>query len=137
MRRSISKGIPLSAVAFSLAMHLCAQEKADEGQTEKLQKATQNPVASLISVPIQNIDNFNIGPASRTQNVLNIQPVVPMRVSEDWNLILRWITPIISQPVPTFGLGPSAVVLVQPGHWRIGALANNVWSVQARGVARL
>jgi hypothetical protein len=63
-----------------------------------LQKAVQNPVASLISVPVQNNNNFGIGPDDRTQDVLNIQPVIPVRVSENWNLITRIITPIIYQP---------------------------------------
>jgi hypothetical protein len=71
-------------IALILAIPVYAESGADESETEKLQKATQNPVASLISVPLQNIDNFNIGPASRTQNVLNIQPVIPLRISEDW-----------------------------------------------------
>jgi hypothetical protein len=45
------------------------------------------------------------------QDILNIQPVIPMGLSEDWNLIVPWITPVISQPVPTqkdvgfFGFG--------------------------------
>jgi hypothetical protein len=68
--------------------------------TEDLQKATQNPVASLISVPIQDNSNFGIGPFNRNQNVLNIQPVIPTRISENWNLIVRWITPFIWQPAP-------------------------------------
>jgi hypothetical protein len=38
--------------------------------------------------------------AGRTQNVLNIQPVIPLKVSKDWNLFVRWITPIIYQPIP-------------------------------------
>jgi hypothetical protein len=65
-----------------------------------LQKAVQNPVAGLISVPIQNNTNFGIGPFDRNQNVLNIQPVIPMNVSQNWNLIIRWITPIVWQPAP-------------------------------------
>lgn len=77
-----------------------AQKEAAAGGTADLQKATQNPVASLISVPIQNNSNFGIGPFDRTQNVLNIQPVIPMKASEDWNLIIRWIAPIIWQPAP-------------------------------------
>ncbi len=68
--------------------------------TEDLQKATQNPIASLISVPIQDTSNFGIGPFDRNQNVLNIQPVIPIGVSENWNLIIRWITPVIWQPAP-------------------------------------
>jgi hypothetical protein len=60
----------------------------------------QNPIASLISVPLQNNSNFHIGPFDRTQDVLNIQPVIPIHATEDWNLIIRWITPIVWQPAP-------------------------------------
>jgi len=66
--------------------------------TDALRKAAQNPVASLISVPVQNNNNFGVGPDGRVQDVLNIQPVIPVRVSENWNLISRIITPIIYQP---------------------------------------
>jgi hypothetical protein len=68
--------------------------------TEALQKATQNPVASLISVPVQNNSNFGVNPGYRTQDVLNIQPVIPIGISKDWNLLVRWIMPIVYQPVP-------------------------------------
>jgi hypothetical protein len=67
---------------------------------EELRKQSQNPIANLISVPIQENWNFAIGPADRIQNVLNIQPVIPFSVSKDWNLITRWITPVIYQPLP-------------------------------------
>ena len=77
-----------------------ATQQTPSGGTADLQKATQNPVASLISVPIQNNSNFGIGPNDRTQNVLNIQPVVPIRASENWNLIIRGIVPVIWQPAP-------------------------------------
>jgi hypothetical protein len=104
-----------------LAIPASAQQNSDD--TAALQKATQNPVASLISVPIQNNSNFNIGPADRTQNLLNVQPVIPVRVSENWNLIIRWITPIISQPIPTqkdigvFGLGDmQPTFFLSPAH---------------------
>src|SRR5208282_1236403 len=76
------------------------KEAAASAGTEALQKATQNPVASLISVPIQSNNNFSISPGDRTQDVLNIQPVVPIGISKDWNLIVRWIMPIIYQPLP-------------------------------------
>jgi hypothetical protein len=70
------------------------------GGAEDLRKAVQNPVASMISVPIQNNSNFGIGPFTRTQDVLNIQPVIPVQVTANWNLIIRWIAPIIWQPAP-------------------------------------
>jgi hypothetical protein len=161
------------------------QNPSEEDQTKALAKAVQNPVASLISVPLQNNTNFDIGPNNRTQNVLNIQPVIPIRISKKWNLITRVITPIIYEPSipslifqasspfnhlgtlglgdinPTFflspaapkkliwgvgpafllptatdnvlgqgkwSIGPSVVALVQPGHWTVGVLINNVWS---------
>jgi hypothetical protein len=78
---------------------------------EELAKAAQNPLASLISVPFQLNTNFDTGPEQRTQNVLNIQPVVPFSINEDWNLISRTILPLIWQPPSTpfegstFGLG--------------------------------
>ncbi len=70
---------------------------------EELAKIAQNPVANLINVPFQNNSNFNFGPEEKTQNVLNIQPVIPVSINKDWNLITRTIVPVISQPE----LGPN------------------------------
>jgi hypothetical protein len=97
----------------------------------KLRKAALNPIASLISVPIQENMNFGIGPHHRIQNVLNIQPVIPMRLNDNWNLIARIITPIIYQPDPTtstqgaFGFGDLNPTFffapAKPGKWIWGA----------------
>src|SRR5262245_33677300 len=67
---------------------------------EDLAKKSQNPIADLVSVPFQSNTNFNAGPHNRTQEVLNIQPVIPLRINEDWNVISRTIIPLISQPSP-------------------------------------
>jgi hypothetical protein len=62
-------------------------------------------------VPFQNNTNFNVGRLDNDQNVLNIQPVIPFKLNEDWNLITRWILPVIYQPrlyegdEADFGLG--------------------------------
>ena len=78
---------------------------------EELAKLAQNPVGNLVSVPFQNNTNFNVGPLSGTQNILNVQPVIPIELNKDWNIITRTIMPLIWQPelVPgqgsTFGLG--------------------------------
>jgi hypothetical protein len=77
-----------------------AQAAPAADATANLAKATQNPVASMISVPVQNNDNFGIGPWNRIQNVLNVQPVVPVKLGSKLNLIVRPIIPIISQPAP-------------------------------------
>jgi hypothetical protein len=145
--------------------------------TAALAKATQNPVASLISVPLQNNSNFGIGPYNRTGDIFNIQPVIPMKLNDKVTLITRIIQPLVWQPYPSqpaggqagigdmnptfflsparpgkliyglgptfilptatstltgqgkFSLGPSVVALVQPGHWTVGVLINNLFSV--------
>jgi len=63
---------------------------------EELAKLAQNPVGNLISVPFQNNTNLNVGPDNRTQNILNIQPVIPISVNDEWNIITRTIVPVIS-----------------------------------------
>ena len=85
------------------------EEVAREAETSGLAKASQNPVGDLISLPFQNNLNLDVGPDDRTQNILNIQPVYPLKISSRFNLITRTILPVISQPAPgddrTFGLG--------------------------------
>ena len=82
-----------------------------EAAAVELQKAVQNPVASLISVPVQNNSNFSIGQYDRTQDVVNIQPVIPAHITKNWNLITRNIQPMVWQPYPSqptggeFGFG--------------------------------
>jgi len=76
-----------------------------EGSLEEIAKSAQNPVAAMISVPFQNNTNFNVGPEEETQNILNIQPVIPFSLNENWNLITRTIIPVISQPKFASGQG--------------------------------
>ena len=78
-----------------------------------LAKKLQNPIGDLYSFPFQNNTNFNSGPHKGTQDILNIQPVIPIHLNEDWNVITRTILPLIWQPslqpaqtVP-FGIGPT------------------------------
>jgi len=61
-------------------------------------KAAQNPITANISLPFQNSTNFNVGPDNQTQNMLLIQPVLPFKINDDWNLIQRTILPIETQP---------------------------------------
>ena len=73
------------------------QPSSDAEKADQLRKAEQNPVSGLISVPFQENWNFGIGPAERVQNVLNVQPVIPVSLSQNWKLIVRWVTPIVYQ----------------------------------------
>src|SRR3954470_20000042 len=77
--------------------------------SEDLQKSSQNPIADLVSVPFQSNTNFNAGPFNRTQEIFNIQPVVPMHLSDEWNLISRTIIPLVSQPSPLFDSNANGV----------------------------
>jgi hypothetical protein len=162
-----------------------AQQPGPGASEADLAKAVQNPVASLVSVPIQNLTDFNIGPYSRARNTaLQFQPVIPIQISPNWNLITRVIGAFTYQPdvnpthsiqsqqqlgtfgfgdlnpsfffspakpgkliwgagpsflLPTasddvlgtgkFSIGPTAVALLQPGRWTLGALVSNLFSV--------
>jgi len=68
---------------------------------DALEKDLQNPVAKLISIPVQYTADFNVGPLDRMRSQLNLQPVVPFSLTRDVNLILRAILPILSSPDPT------------------------------------
>jgi len=150
--------------------------QAQEAEEEKsdIEKAAQNPIASMYVLPFQNNTQFGIGSYDRTQNVTNIQPVIPIGLGEKVNLIVRTIIPLISQPLgesdskfglgdialslfftarkpgkliwgvgPAIGLatatdpvlgtgkwsaGPSVIMLIQPGKWTLGLVAQNTWS---------
>ena len=88
-----------AAVGLALAATLFAPPAwAQQSDAESLAKAAQNPIADMISLPFQNNVNFDVGPLEKTQNVLNIQPVLPFSLNAEWNLITRTILPVISQP---------------------------------------
>ncbi len=115
-------------LAFTSTVHA-------EMSAEELAKLAQNPIANLISVPFQNNTNFNYGPEDGTQNILNIQPVIPIKLNEDWNLITRTIFPLIRQPRlspvqdSAFGLGDTQFsAFLSPSDakgwiWGVGVIA--------------
>src|SRR5580704_13746935 len=61
-------------------------------------KTSQNPVGNITVVPFQNNFNYGVGPYTRLQYNLNVQPVVPIMLSTNMTLIARTIFPIVNQP---------------------------------------
>ena len=75
------------------------QVQAQASDTEEqLARQLSNPVASLVSVPLQLNYNDGIGPLDDGEQwVLNVQPVIPFSLNDDWNLISRTIVPVVYQ----------------------------------------
>ncbi len=103
-----------------------AQEKNDQAD---LAKKIQNPLASLVSLPMQANYNLGVGEYDRTMFNLNLQPVIPYHPSEKWNIITRTILPLNSMPMgetdSVFGIGDTSFSLwFSPA--KVGALT---WGV--------
>ena len=74
-------------------------EEAVTSQSDTaLAKQLQNPLGNLIIIPFQNNTDLNVGPHRGTVDNLNIQPVIPSHVSEDWNVVTRVTLPLVWSP---------------------------------------
>jgi len=81
-----------AALAFASA-DVCAQQTDEE-----LALAALNPIAAMVSVPLQYNYDHEIGPQEAGhKNYVNVQPVIPFSLNEDWNLISRTIVPVVWQ----------------------------------------
>jgi hypothetical protein len=119
-------GIPGMIAAMLSASNVYAQD------TPELSQLAQNPIAKAISLPFQNNLNFGVGPHSDNQDTLNIQPVLPFNVGNDWNVIARAIIPLEYEPPlgettnSMVGLGDTSLALyLSPSHpgeiiWGVG-----------------
>ncbi len=88
------RGLTAIVVACLLALATPALAADDSS----LAKASQNPVADLVSLPIQHNADLQFGPDDDYRSITNVQPVVPVNLNDDYNLITRTILPIVSQP---------------------------------------
>lgn len=97
----------LLLLVLSLSVHGTGfSQEAD--QAAELAKQLSNPVASLISVPMQANWDFGIGVNDATRFTLNVQPVIPISLNEDVNLIIRTIMPVIDAESPAPGIPSSS-----------------------------
>ena len=74
--------------------------RAEGADATEISKKTQNPVSDVVSIPIRNDISFGL-PNDRVQSLFKIQPVLPLHLFPEVNLILRTIIPFYSQPVGT------------------------------------
>jgi hypothetical protein len=82
----------------NLTLGAVIESSTEADEADKLAKQLANPISSLISVPFQANEDWGFGPTGNGYKfTLNIQPVVPISISKEWNLILRTIFPIVSQ----------------------------------------
>jgi hypothetical protein len=148
------------APSSSLQVHVDATPSSAPDESAALAEKLQNPIADLISVPFQSNTNFNVGPNTGTQEILNIQPVIPIHLTEDWNVITRTILPLVWNPsfqpiasVPPFSLSPTTFsAFLSPTRdidgWTFGGgaiielptitnktLGSNIWGVGPATVA--
>lgn len=90
----------LLAVTLMLATPMAWAQQQDQGENAnaELAKKLSNPVAALISVPFQFNYDQKIGPLDEGHRTyMNFQPVVPVSLGDNWNMISRTILPVISQ----------------------------------------
>jgi len=102
MKTSSKNSVVAAALACVLVTTAAYAAEEDDQQAD-LAKKLQNPIADLISVPIENNWDFHIGPADAMKYTANIQPVIPVSISEDWNVVVRTILPVIYAESPVAG----------------------------------
>jgi hypothetical protein len=104
MTRKMLRTAIVGVVVLMPSLGRAQQPAAAGGDSAELAKKLSNPVSDLVSVPFQFNWEQNVGPSELTRFILNVQPVMPFTLNEDWNLIMRIIAPLISQP-PLFDGG--------------------------------
>lgn len=109
---SLVRGAGTAVLWIALGGSVAAQEASSDA--DALAKAAQNPLAAMVTLPMQFNFSSGVGAFDRESFNLNIQPVVPI-TGDKWNLIARTIIPVNSVPQgqtdSTFGIGDTTLQL--------------------------
>jgi hypothetical protein len=80
-----------------LSLTSCVTVAGHAQSEDELAKQLSNPISSLTSVPLQLNHDFDFDPLDGERTLLNFQPVIPVSIDENWNMISRTIVPLIAQ----------------------------------------
>ncbi len=117
-------------LVVSLNSKISFAQQKPAANVQKLALALANPVANLISVPFQNNTVWGIGENNGSQNVLNIQPVIPIGLTKGINMINRVIVPVISQfNVTPDGTSQNALADIQYSIFFSPKVSKVIWGV--------
>ena len=73
-------------------------DTVSKASEDDIAKESENPIGNLTVLPLENYTNFDVGPNRGTQNILEFEPVVPIHLNQDWNLISRAVIPVVWNP---------------------------------------
>ena len=105
---SFAQAPPVSTPALgpSAASRAAAGPAPSQASDTAQGTQAQNPLTPLWGVINENYTNFKMGPLEKTQNILVVEPVIPLKLTPDWNLVTRWNTPITYMPRLANPMGP-------------------------------
>ncbi|MEM9079021.1 MAG: hypothetical protein AAGC43_18425 [Bacteroidota bacterium] len=86
----------LSAVLFFLGAMISSTAQTDT-KLDSLALELQNPVANLIQLPVNTDYTYGYDPFDGNQMLISVEPVVPMILSENWNVVFRLVAPFVTQ----------------------------------------
>ena len=96
--RRISVRTTCEIILMSLTILIAGVQSTRAQETSNEAKQAQNPIARVISVPFENDFNPHTGISKNDEYILQVKPVVPIKLSNDWNLITRTVIPVIQTP---------------------------------------
>lgn len=122
----MKKRIIFSIMALLSIIIAKAQTKTLTNQ--ELADKLSNPVAHMLSVPIQTECDYGVGALKGTMNMVSVRPMLPVQLTKKLNLLNRAIIPLVDQ----FNISGSAVR--QTG---LGDIGLNTWLSPVAGKGKL